>query len=125
VVTCDRDLLALAHGGIEVLLEEQHRSGPGRRYDAAAVTQRIGIDPRLHGEWRALVGDRADGLPGVPDLHPRDAARLIREWGSAGALLAGLRRVRPPALRARLAACTERIALNARVLPLREDVPLA
>jgi DNA polymerase-1 len=123
VATCDRDLIALAHGGIEVLHLGQHRDGR-RRYDAIAVERRFGVTPQQYGSWLALKGKGKDGVPGVPGLHPRDAARVVREWGSAEAVVEHLAAVRPPTLRRLLAAHADRIRHNARVLGLRDDVPL-
>lgn len=123
IATCDRDLVALAHGGIEVLHLGQHTDGR-RRYRAVNVEGRFGVTPQQYGSWLALKGTRKDSMPGVPGLDPRDAARLIREHGSAEAVLDRLSAVRPPTLRRLLASHAERIRLNARVLQLRDDVPL-
>ncbi|MEM7203962.1 MAG: 5'-3' exonuclease H3TH domain-containing protein [Planctomycetota bacterium] len=124
VVSCDRDMVALAHGGIELLLLWQHRRGE-RRFDERTVRRRFGVHPSLFGEWLAFKGDKGDGVPGVPGLHPRDAARLVTEWGSAAGVLENLGSVRPPTLRRLIETHAERIRANARVLPLRDDVPLS
>lgn len=123
VVSCDSDLLALAHGGVEVLLLGQS-AGEGARYDSDAVRRRCGVDAAALVHYRALKGAKADGVPGVPDLHPRDAARLVREHGTVESLLANLASVRPPTLRRLLSQHVEHIRHNARLLALREDVPL-
>ena len=123
IATCDRDLVALAHGGVEVLHLGQHATGR-RRYNAVAVERRFRVTPQQYGSYLALKGTRKDSMPGVPGLDPRDAARLIRDQGSAEAVLDHLSAVQPPTLRRLLAAHADRIRLNARVLRLRDDVPL-
>ena len=123
VATCDLDLVAMAYGGIEVVRMGQHKIG-GERFDEAAVTRRFGVPPQLYAEFRAFKGDRSDGVPGVPGLHPRDAARVVREWGSAEAVLANLPKVKPPMLRRLLQDNAQRIRDNHALLSLREDVPI-
>lgn len=123
VVTCDVDLAALAHGSVNVLCLGR-RQGETTLFDAAAVRRRFGIAPQAYGAWLALKGDRGDGMPGVPDLGPKRAAALIRDWHTIDNLLANLARVRPPTVRRALAAHVERIRTNALVLALRDDVEL-
>lgn len=121
VVSADRDLIALAHGSVDVL----HLGRPQpTRYDADAVRRRFGIPPQRYADWLALKGDRGDGMPGVPDLGPKRAAALIRSWQTIDNLLANLARVKPPSVRAALAAQVGRIRLNARVLTLRDHAEL-
>jgi 5'-3' exonuclease len=49
--------------------------------DAAVVRKKFGVDPALIPDWLALVGDSADGYPGLPGYGPVTAARLLRQYG--------------------------------------------
>jgi len=123
VASGDRDLVALAYGGIEVLIiGRYHRDTTC--YDAAAVERRFGVKPQQFSDWLALNGDRADSMPGVPGLGPKVAARLLRQWGTVGELLEHLDGVQPPGVRRQVEQHAERVRLNARVMALRDDVPL-
>lgn len=123
ILSGDRDLLQLAHGGIEVLFI----GGRGQKatlYDAARVQERFAVPPTALAEWIALVGDDSDNLPGVPGVGPRTASRWVQQFGSVRALLEHLDQVEPPRLRAELAARRDQLLLNAELTPLRTDVPL-
>src|SRR5258707_2816328 len=49
--------------------------------DAAAIREKFGVDPPLIPDLLALVGDAADGYPGVPGLGARTAAQLLNRYG--------------------------------------------
>jgi len=50
--------------------------------DAAGVRQKFGVDPVLIPDYLALVGDAADGYPGIPGIGPKTAARLLNRYGT-------------------------------------------
>jgi 5'-3' exonuclease len=49
--------------------------------DAAAVRLKFGVDPEHIPDYLALVGDSADGYPGIPGIGPKGAAALIARYG--------------------------------------------
>jgi 5'-3' exonuclease len=50
--------------------------------NAQAVREKFGVDPPLIPDFLALVGDTADGYPGIPGIGPKTAARLINQHGT-------------------------------------------
>src|SRR5215212_7592921 len=49
--------------------------------NAAGVRQKFGVDPTLIPDFLALVGDAADGYPGIPGIGRHTAARLLNRYG--------------------------------------------
>jgi 5'-3' exonuclease len=49
--------------------------------DAAGVREKFGVDPELIPDYLALVGDTADGYPGIAGIGPKGAASLIGRYG--------------------------------------------
>lgn len=49
---------------------------------AAAVREKFGVDPIFIPDYLALVGDTADGYPGIGGIGPATAARLINRHGA-------------------------------------------
>ena len=49
--------------------------------DAAGVREKFGVEPALIPDFLALVGDAADGYPGIPGIGPVSAARLLNKHG--------------------------------------------
>ncbi len=49
--------------------------------DEAGVAEKFGVGPALIPDWLALVGDAADGYPGISGIGPVGAARLLARHG--------------------------------------------
>ena len=75
--TPDKDLAQCVRGTRVVQID-------GRRKiirDAAAVREKFGVDPPLIPDLLALVGDAADGYPGIHGIGARTAAQLLNRHG--------------------------------------------
>jgi len=121
VLTGDRDLLQLVRDpAVRVLFT---RSGVTNLavYDEAAVSAAYGVPPRLYADLAVLRGDPSDGLPGVPGIGAKGAARLLTEHGSLDGLLAATATL-TPRLRAALEGAEEYIAAMRAVVPVRRDL---
>ena len=55
-------------------------------YDEAAVADKWGVPPGAIPGWLALVGDSADGLPGVPAWGKKSAAVVLSEYGDVASI---------------------------------------
>jgi 5'-3' exonuclease len=75
--TPDKDLSQCVVG--ERVVQVDRRSGQIR--DEAAVMSKFGVSPAFIPDFLALVGDSADGYPGVAGLGAKTAARLINRHG--------------------------------------------
>ena len=51
-------------------------------FDAEGVRQKFGVEPALIPDFLALVGDAADGYPGIPGIGSATAARLLNRHGA-------------------------------------------
>ncbi|MBV9697559.1 MAG: flap endonuclease [Gammaproteobacteria bacterium] len=76
--TPDKDLAQCVRG--ERVVQVDRRSGKIR--NAAAVREKFGVDPERIPDFLALVGDSADGYPGIDGIGARGAARLINQYGA-------------------------------------------
>jgi 5'-3' exonuclease len=75
--TPDKDLAQSVVGSRVVQVDR--RSDSIR--NAAGVREKFGVDPPLIPDLLALVGDSADGYPGIPGIGKVGAARLVNEHG--------------------------------------------
>jgi 5'-3' exonuclease len=128
VVICspDKDLCQCVRG-TKVVTWDRRRL---KIYDDAGVIEKFGVPPRLIPDLLALIGDSADGIPGIRGCGPKSAAALLNAYGSLEAIPAdGLQwtcAVRGAVrLGATLAAERELALLYKRLATLRTDVPLA
>ena len=75
--TPDKDLAQCVRGTRVVQID-------GRRKtirDAAGIREKFGVSPHLIPDLLALVGDAADGYPGIPGIGARTAAQLLNRYG--------------------------------------------
>jgi 5'-3' exonuclease len=107
--TPDKDLAQCVVG--DRVVQVDRKSGQIR--DAEGVRARFGVPPERIPDYLALVGDAADGFPGIPGIGPKTAAQLIGRHGR-------LEDFPPEALRGRL----EEALLFKRLATLRADAPL-
>lgn len=84
VVLCspDKDLAQCVSGTRVVCLDRARR----RLLDEDGVRERFGVPPSAIADYLALVGDDADGIPGVPRWGARSAATLLARYGSVEAI---------------------------------------
>ena len=76
--TPDKDLAQCVRGDRVVQVDGRRRT----IRDEAGVKEKFGVFPALIPDWLALVGDAADGYPGIAGIGPVGAARLLNRWGS-------------------------------------------
>jgi 5'-3' exonuclease len=128
VVICspDKDLAQCVRGDVVVLWDRRR----GIVYDEAGVRAKWGVPPSAVADRLALVGDAADGYPGLPGWGERSAAAVLGRFGSIDAIPAdpaawGIAELRgAPALAATLAARREELELYRELARLRLDAPL-
>jgi 5'-3' exonuclease len=53
----------------------------GKLLDEAAVREKYGVAPASIPDWLALVGDSADGFPGLPGWGAKSASTVLARYG--------------------------------------------
>jgi len=128
VVTGDRDLFQLVDdaAGVRVLYTARG-VGNHDRVDEAWVRAKYGIEASQYADFATLRGDTSDGLPGVKGVGEKTAAKLLAEHGDLAGVVAaaadpssGL----SAALRAKLAAAADYLAVAPRVVAVVRDLRL-
>jgi len=76
VCTPDKDLAQCVRGDRVVQLDRRTRE----QRDEAAVRRKFGVPPASIPDWLALVGDRADGYPGLPGWGKTSAATVLARY---------------------------------------------
>ena len=78
IATVDKDLAQCVQGDRVVMLDRRRK----KLLDEAGVLAKFGVLPASIPDWLALVGDSADGYPGLPGWGERSAAAVLREYGT-------------------------------------------
>ena len=96
IVTGDSDLLQLADERTQILLPGRPRFSDFRLFDRKGVEERFGFEPERIPEFKALVGDTSDNIPGVPGVGEKTATNLMKAYVSLEELQQHLDEVKPP-----------------------------
>lgn len=97
VVSGDRDLLQLATEHIKIRIPKTKRTGTEiEDYNAADVLERYQVTPLQFIDLKALMGDTADNIPGVPGIGEKTATNLITAYQSIENAYAHVDEIRPP-----------------------------
>ncbi len=107
--TVDKDLAQCVRGDRVVQMDRRAQ----KILDAQGVRQKYGVEPELIADFLALVGDAADGYPGIPGIGSATAARLLNRHGPIEAFPAEI-----------LGARRDLALLFKRLATLRTDAPL-
>lgn len=78
IVTPDKDLGQCVRGTRVVQYDRRNRL----ILDEAAVTAKFGVPPASIADWLALVGDSADGYPGLPGWGAKTATAVLSRYGT-------------------------------------------
>jgi DNA polymerase I len=82
IATGDLDTIQLVNDMTRVTFARSPRRGDFEYYDVAAVQQRYGFAPPRIVDYKALVGDTSDNIPGVAGIGQKTATRLIQDYGT-------------------------------------------
>jgi 5'-3' exonuclease len=127
VVICSPDKdLAQAVSGASVVCWDRRRDIV---LDDEGVLAKFGVQPHSIPDWLALVGDAADGLPGIPAWGAKSAAAVLSRFGHLEAIPEDPSQLDLPPGRASrlvesLASHREEAFLYRRLATLRDDVPI-
>ena len=77
ICTPDKDLAQCVRGERVVQLDRRR----GEQRDEAGVVKKFGVPPASIPDWLALVGDSADGFPGLPGWGATSAATVLARYG--------------------------------------------
>lgn len=128
IATNDKDIYALVGEGISIYSTNKTDVGVTKDGFAllgpAQVESKWGVPPSLIPDVLALTGDAVDNIPGIEGVGPKTAAKLVREHGTAAALLANPGAVQNEKLREKIAASVARVRDNIELVRLDDDLPL-
>jgi len=118
IVSTDKDLHVLIEHGARIW---DHFKGEW--HDRDWVERKFGVPPEMLTDFLALVGDSADGIPGIPKVGQKTAARLLRSYHNLDGVMAGAG-ILLDSLGQKLRAGRDNAYLSRELVKLKTDVRL-
>jgi 5'-3' exonuclease len=125
ICTPDKDLAQCVRGTRVVQMDRRRRT----IRDEAGIVEKFGVTPESIPDYLALVGDAADGYPGLPGWGAKSSAAVLRRWGHLESIPEdwrtwGVNASSPASLAQTLARERDRAFLFRDLATLRTDIPL-
>ncbi|HVO64870.1 MAG TPA: DNA polymerase I [Syntrophales bacterium] len=116
IVSGDKDMMQLISDDIMMIDTMKDVT-----YDVEAVKERFGVGPDKVAEILGLAGDQSDNIPGIPGIGPKNAQRLIEEFGSVEGVLANVDKVRNAKTRESIREFAEQARMSRELATIRTD----
>ncbi len=123
IVTGDQDAMQLVDGNVKVLRTTRGVSET-KAYGRDDVIEEYGVTPEQIPDYKALVGDPSDNIPGVKGIGPKGAANLLKEYGTVENLYENLDKISAKGTRKKLEEGRESAFISLELAKMRFDVPV-
>ena len=123
IVTGDQDAMQLVDGSVKVLRTTRGVSET-KAYGRDEVIEEYGVTPEQIPDYKALVGDSSDNIPGVRGIGPKGAASLLAKFGTVENLYENLEKVEAKGMRKKLEEGRENALLSLELARMRFDAPV-
>lgn len=123
IITGDRDLLQLVSPRVIVNLAG-NKLAEARDFTPEAVLEVLGVRPEQVIDYKALVGDKSDNIPGVSGVGEKTAIELLQQYPTLDEIYAHLDQL-APRVRTRLENGRQAAYLSRTLATIRTDVPLS
>lgn len=122
ILTGDRDLLQLADEGVTVQLSGR-RLAEAVKYGPKEVESKMGIRPDQIVDFKALVGDKSDNIPGVRGVGEKTAVTLLNQYGTLDEIYAHIEEV-PARFQSKLEEYKQDAYLSRKLAAISTEVPV-
>jgi DNA polymerase-1 len=123
IITGDRDLLQLVNARVIIHLAGNKLS-EARDFTPETVVEVLGVRAEQVVDYKALVGDKSDNIPGVSGVGEKTAIELLQRYPTLDEIYAHLEEI-APRIRTRLETGREVAYLSRTLATIRTDVPLS
>lgn len=123
IITGDKDELQLATEKTRVLITKKGIS-EFEIFDKAAMIEKYGFTPTQFIDYKGLMGDQSDNIPGLPGVGEKTALKLIHEFGTVENLLANVDQVTPEKLRIKIEDNAQLAIMSKMLATIHVNVPI-
>ena len=111
----DSDFFQLISASVSVL---RYRGKSSTLCTPQFVRDKLGIDPCQYADFKAMVGDTADNVRGVPKIGPKTAADLLNRFGTLEAIISNATAIEKQSVRDSIVANVQLLQTNLKIIKL-------
>jgi DNA polymerase-1 len=124
IVTGDTDTFQLIDPKVRVMAPRRS-FGDTLVYDEERIRQRYGLEPEQLIDYKALVGDTSDNVPGVRGIGDKTATKLLQQYGSIEGIYDNLDEISSARFRNALQENRDIAFLSKHLVTIVRDVPVS
>ncbi len=125
VISGDRDLLQLATDHVMIRIPKTKKTGTEiENYKAEDVIEKYQVTPKEFIDVKALQGDTADNIPGVPGIGEKTASALINQYHSIEAVHDNADTIKPPRAGKNIVEFWEQAVMSKVLATIKLDAPV-
>jgi len=124
IITGDKDALQLATDITKILITKKGTTDFDI-YDKNAVIEKYGFEPQKLIDFKGLMGDQSDNIPGVPGVGEKTAQKLMIEYGSLEALIEASSTIKNEKLREKIEENQMIALMSKRLAEINVNVPIS
>jgi DNA polymerase-1 len=122
ILTGDKDIFQLINDSVEILLPAKR--GELQSFSQAEFASKYNFDVSRFVDFKALMGDPSDNIPGIPGVGEKTAAKLVANYGKLEQIYGNLDLVKPPTLAAKLREHESSVQLYRDLVTLNSAAPV-
>lgn len=123
IISGDKDELQLATKRTKVLITKKGIS-EFDLYDEDAMIEKYGFTPEQFIDFKGLMGDQSDNIPGIPGVGEKTALKLIQEYGSVANLIANVDQITSKSLKEKIEEHAQLAIMSRRLATINTEVPI-
>ncbi len=122
LLTGDRDALQLVDNNVSLLFPRKGFSET-MLFTPVTVKEEYGITPEQVTDWKGLMGDSSDNIPGIPGVGEKTAVKLLAQFGTLEKVLENAQSI-PGKLGEKVRINAEMARFSKDLATIRQDAPL-
>ena len=123
IITGDKDELQLATDVTNVIITKKGVS-EFDIFDRQRMIDKYGFTPQQFIDFKGLMGDKSDNIPGIPGVGEKTATRLIMDYGSVENIIANADSITPAGLKAKVEDNAQLAVMSKRIATINTAVPI-
>lgn len=123
IITGDKDELQLATKVTKILITKKGISDFDL-FDEDAMIEKYGFTPEQFIDYKGLMGDQSDNIPGIPGVGEKTAQKLILEYGSVVGLLENVENISNQKLRQKIEDNAQLALMSRKLATINTNVPI-
>lgn len=123
IVTGDKDELQLASEVTKVIITRKGVS-EFEIYDEKAMLEKYGFTPEQFIDFKGLMGDQSDNIPGIPGVGEKTASKLIKQFGSIENMIQHMDEITPAGTKKKVEENIQLALMSKRLATINTNVPM-